>query len=59
MTRAARFKQADATRALKAARKAGMVPSEWVIDRDGAIRLVFGDASAAGGANPLDRILPR
>ena len=59
MTHAARFKQADATRALRAAVKAGLKPSECVIAPDGAIRLVFGDAPAAGAANPLDRLLNR
>ena len=59
MTQAARFKQADATRALRAAVKAGLKPSECVIGPDGAIRLVFGEAPAAGAANPLDRLLPR
>lgn len=59
MTRAARFLQADATRALRAAVAAGMKPSECVICPDGAIRLVFGDAPVVGTANPLDRLLTR
>lgn len=59
MTRAAGFKQADATRALRAAVAAGMKPSECVIGRDGSIRLVFGEAPVVGTANPVDRVLPR
>lgn len=59
MTRAARFKQADATRALRAAVAAGMKPSECVIGPDGAIRLVFGEAPVVGTANSLDRLLTR
>lgn len=57
MTVAARFKQADATRALRAAVKAGLRPSECVIGPDGAIRLVFGETPAASSSNPLDRLL--
>lgn len=59
MTAVARFKQADATRALRAAVKAGLKPSECVIGPDGAIRMVFSDAPAVGGVNPLDRVLQR
>lgn len=59
MTARSTFKQADATRALRAAVKAGLKPSECVIGPDGAIRLVFGDVPAAGAANPLDRLLNR
>lgn len=57
MTQPARFKQADATRALRAAVKAGLRPSECVIDSSGSIRLVFSDGTLVAGANPLDRIL--
>lgn len=59
MTRPARFREADATRALRAAMKAGLTPSECTIGPDGAIRLVFGDPAAATLANPLDRLLSR
>ena len=59
MTAAARFKQADATRALRAAAKAGMKPSECVIGPDGAIRLIFSDTPEIGVSNPLDRVLRR
>jgi len=59
MTVAARFKQADATRALRAAVKAGMKPSECVIGPDGVIRLIFNDTPTIVGANPLDRVLRR
>jgi len=57
MTQPARFKQADATRALRAAVKAGLRPSECVIDSSGSIRLVFSDGGPVGTANPLDRLL--
>lgn len=56
---AARFKQADLTRAMRAAAAAGMKPSECVIDERGVIRLIFGDAPIAGAANPLDRLLAK
>lgn len=59
MTQRAAFKQADATRALRAAMKAGLRPSECVIDPSGAIRLVFSDGAPVSTGNPLDRILPR
>ena len=59
MTARSTFKQADATRALRAAVAAGMKPSECVIGPDGAIRLVFRDAPVTGTANPLDRVLTR
>ena len=59
MTARSAFRQADATRALRAAVKAGLRPSECVIGPDGAIRLVFSDTPATGGANPLDRVLQR
>jgi len=59
MTQAARYKQADAPRALRAAVKAGMKRSECVIDPTGAIRFVFSDDRPADGANPLDRLLGR
>ena len=57
MTRAATFRQADATRAMKAAVKAGLMPSECVFERNGEIRLIFPDASPSAASNPLDRVL--
>jgi hypothetical protein len=46
VSRPARFKQADATRAMRAAAAAGLKLSECVIDVNGAIRLIFSDAAA-------------
>lgn len=43
MSRAARFKQADATRALRAAVAAGLKPSGFRIDANGAIVVMLGD----------------
>ena len=59
MTARSTFKQADATRAMRAAVKAGLRPSECIIDSSGSIRLVFVEGGATGASNPLDRILPR
>ena len=59
MTQRATFKQADATRAMRAAVKAGLRPSECVIDASGTIRLVFSEGAPVAAGNPLDRILPR
>jgi len=59
MTRAARFSQADATRALRAAVNAGMKPAECIIDSSGTIRLIFSDGVAGTPTNPLDRLLPQ
>ena len=58
MTQPARFKQGDATRALRGALKAGLKPSECIIDpMTGNIRLVFSDEQPAGSINPMDRVL--
>ena len=59
MTQRSTFKQADATRAMRAAVKAGLRPSECMIDPTGAIRLVFSDGGPVSIVNPVDRILPR
>lgn len=59
MSRRAAFKQADATRALRAAVAAGLTPTECSIDASGTIRLVFSNSAPSGSANPLDRILLR
>jgi len=57
MTRAAAFKQADATRALKAAVAAGLKPSGYKIEIDGAISIYFDDTPNPARRNPLDRVL--
>lgn len=56
MSRAARFKQADATRALKAAVAAGLMPSGVRIGVDGSIEVMIGNAPAPRPAldNPWD-----
>jgi hypothetical protein len=55
MTAPSRFKQADVTRALKAAVRAGMRPSGYKIDPSGAIVVLFATGSAAvQSINPWD-----
>ena len=49
--RAARFKQADATRALRAAVAAGLKPSGYRIDPTGTIVVMFGEGTPAKAAN--------
>ncbi|EPR08443.1 hypothetical protein M527_09850 [Sphingobium indicum IP26] len=58
-TRAARFKQADATRALRAAVAAGLKPSGYRIDPAGAIVVMFADGAPrkAANSNPWDEEL--
>lgn len=56
MSRRSTFKQADATRAFRAALAAGLKPSGCTIAPDGSIKLEFGEAMQ-GARNPLDRIL--
>lgn len=57
-TRRATFKQADATRALRAAVNAGLKPSGYKIDAAGVIHVTFADSNApATGANPWDEVL--
>lgn len=53
--RRANFKQADATRALKAAAAAGLKPTGYRVEPGGAIIVMFGDA-AARSANSFDDI---
>jgi len=55
----ARFKQADATRALKAAKAAGLRPSGYKIDPSGAIIVMFSDGKAptTSNSNPWDQEL--
>ncbi|OQW45371.1 MAG: hypothetical protein A4S16_13535 [Proteobacteria bacterium SG_bin6] len=56
MSRAARFKQGDATRALRAAVAAGLKPSGCRIEPTGAIVVLFADGAPGkvGAANPWD-----
>lgn len=49
------FRQADATRALKAAAAAGLKPTGYRIDPGGSIVVMFGEA-AARSANSFDDI---
>ena len=55
--RRATFKQADATRALRAAVAAGLKPSGYKIDTTGAIHVSFADTLLPTGANPWDEVL--
>jgi hypothetical protein len=59
VSRAARFKQADATRALRAAVAAGLKPSGYRIDPAGAIVVMFTDGllKTAANSNPWDEEL--
>lgn len=58
MTKAARFSQADLTRAVKACEKAGVQVAGYEIAPDGTIRILTGRPGAANDVgNPLDRIL--
>ena len=58
MSARARFKQADVTRALKAAVAAGVKPAQIVLEPTGEMRLIFIDeGQPAGTINPLDRLL--
>jgi hypothetical protein len=60
VTRAARFSQADLTRALKAFEKAGVSVAGGKINPDGSITILTGEPSAANDRlNPLDRVLHR
>lgn len=57
MTKPAVFKQADLTRACKAAEAAGLKVARIIIN-DNGIEVVIGDPETAGKArrNPLDRL---
>lgn len=57
--RPARFKQADATRALRAAQAAGLKPCGYKIDPTGAIVVMFTDGvlPKAANSNPWDEEL--
>lgn len=55
-SRVARFKQADLTRALRAAVAAGMKPSGYRIDASGDIVVMLGNEAIAP-ANSFDALL--
>jgi hypothetical protein len=57
MTRAARFSQADLTRAVRAAEKAGLSVEGYEIELNGTIRVLTAAPQAANDRrNPLDRL---
>jgi hypothetical protein len=59
MTRPARFRQSDLTRAVKALAKAGVPVASAKVAPDGTIVLLTGESQAANDTgNPLDRLLP-
>lgn len=49
------FKQAEATKALKAASRAGLTPSGYEITPDGTIRVMFG-STLSEGRNSFDEL---
>ncbi|EQB05231.1 hypothetical protein L286_08405 [Sphingobium sp. HDIP04] len=55
MSRRAAFKQADATRALRAAVAAGLKPTGYRLDPTGGIEVMFGDDKPKS-ANSFDDI---
>jgi hypothetical protein len=57
MTRAARFSQADLTRAARAMEKAGLRVSGAKIETDGSILVLTDVGQAANDINPLERHL--
>lgn len=56
MQRRSSFKQADATRALRAAVAAGLRPSGYRVDPTGAIEVLFGRVDGAPTSNSFDEI---
>ena len=56
-SRRANFRQSDATRALRAAVAAGLRPSGFKIDPNGAIVVQFDEAPIASLSNPWDEVL--
>ena len=56
MTVRASFKQADATRALRAAVSAGLKPNGYTIGADGSITVLLGDAAGIS-QNSFDRLM--
>lgn len=57
MSRAARFRQADLTRAVKGARASGLSVQRVEIDPNGKIVILFGVGPAATGGNEWDEVL--
>lgn len=55
--RSAIVKQADLTRYMAAAVKAGLPLQRVTIALDGTVTLITGEASGEGSANPCDRLL--
>ena len=56
MSRAATVRQAEVTRALKAAVAAGMRPTGYTVDPDGTIHVSF-DQRQLGTGNSFDEIM--
>jgi hypothetical protein len=56
MTRPARFRESDLTRAVKAVEKVGLKIAGVEVDPDGTIRVLTGSTVANDRRNPLDRL---
>ena len=56
-SRRASFKQSDATRALRAAQKAGLKPTGYRVEANGAIVVQFGNDQPSSEPNPWDEVL--
>lgn len=57
MSRPARFRQADLTRAVKGARASGLPVQRVEIDPNGKIVILFGGGPAITGGNEWDEVL--
>lgn len=57
MSRKATFQESDLSRALRAARKAGLEIARVEIDQSGKIVLVTGEPETVGRANEWDDVL--
>lgn len=51
------FKQADATKALRAAVRAGFKPSGYEIAPDGTLRVLLGSGAPPSAANSFDEAM--
>ena len=58
MSRAAAFRQADLTRAIRAVQAAGIVVARAEIDANGKIVIVSAAANDLRGPSSWDRVLP-